>query len=196
MIDGALVARISQQPALRRGGRRDDLARAVTLRHRVAHIVIDRLAEHVEAVPREPLLLRRLLGVLLDLADLVVVGAQLRERALAPDILRAVDGPQLELHPLRLEAVDKKPRRDVVKVRAIGRRAMQRADLLDALRGAAAAATRGLSRLEALHLRDDEQDNALALADAAHPERGLRVIAEDEVGAESEHRARRRALRD
>ena len=46
------------------------------------------------------------------------------------------------------------------------------------------------------HLRDDEQANRLAQADAAHPERSLRVVSEGHVLAEGEHGDRVRHVAD
>ena len=45
-------------------------------------------------------------------------------------------------------------------------------------------------------LGDDEEDDRLPLADAAHAVRALRVVAEGQVLAERQHRARARRLRD
>ena len=75
--------------------------------HRVGDVVVDRLAEELERLRRErrrricrrplPLPRRRRLGATTERG---VRRLELRERALAPDVARAVPRPHLELHPL------------------------------------------------------------------------------------------------
>ena len=77
------------------------------LGHRVGDVVVDRLAEELERLRRErrrricrrplPLPRRRRLGAATERG---VRRLELRERALAPDVARAVPRPHLELHPL------------------------------------------------------------------------------------------------
>ena len=71
----------------------------------------------------------------------------------------------------------------------------ERGERLRARVGALAAAARRLGADEARDLGDDKEEDALPLADPAHPVRRLRVVAERHVLRERERGARRRRLR-
>ena len=215
-LDGAHVLDVLQEAAVRARRLCDLLARVHLLGHGVAHVALDVLAEDVQALAHRQLQadprVRRLGAV--DGADaesgggacgggalgwvrkLRVAVRELRERALPPDVLRTLLAPERELQPLRADRVEEEPRRDVLDLGARAVRVRHRRELRRPRVALQAVADGRLAREEALDLRHDEEDDRLALADAAHAVRALRVVAERQVLAERHHRARARRLGD
>ena len=110
----------------------------------------------------------------------VCAALQVQKRLLTPNVLRAVQAPQLKLHALRAERIEQQPRRHVLQRRTHLRPTLwQLLDLRRSCGRGDASPHRRLSRQQPLDLRRDEEHDLLSLADASHAVGRLGVVAED-----------------
>mmetsp|Transcript_32702 Transcript_32702/g.79522 ORF Transcript_32702/g.79522 Transcript_32702/m.79522 type:complete len:1055 (-) Transcript_32702:2641-5805(-) len=149
----------------------DRLREHPRLGHRRLHAEVQRLAEHVEALAEVHV---RLAGV--DAERLVGPGEG-REPALAPDVAHVLHLQHVELDALHAHRVDDEPGRGVVE------HLLPRRGLGDDHAGLAQ-----LPPHVPVDLRDDEQVDALALADPAHAVGGLGVVPPRHVLPDRQHR--------